>query len=96
MTKTLADGANLVSDRCSDSAGQIEQFQHRIEYGVVLDLVRLCRLGPVLRFFSEVIGRDSCTLVVRKNPPQPLDRARHVQLEDSRQDVVARHAELRD
>lgn len=84
-----------MSDRGPDAARQFIQFQHRIEHGVVLDLVRQCGIGPVLGFLAKIVGGSRASLLMRKNPPQPLDRARHVQFEDSRQEVIARHPELR-
>ena len=49
--------------------------------------------------YSDFSPKSSCgsgaAILVRKNPPQPLDRAWHIQFEDTRENIVARYAKLR-
>ena len=50
---------------------------------------------PVPRAFTEVVQPIREAILMRKNQPQPANRAYHIEFEDARQDIVARDLKLR-
>src|ERR1700683_1111413 len=61
----------------------------------MLDGVRQRRLGLILRWFAEITSRIRVAIGMRKDQPQPFYRTRYLELQDPRQNVVARHSKLR-